>query len=163
MKIALLIVDMQHIFLRDPNEPLHVGRACEYINYVANLLRAKDQVIVHIQDMEGSEEDTNPDVRDVIPDIQVEKNDLRVTKQYSNAFWQTELEDVLRNHGVGLVVVAGFAAEHCVTFTFNGARERGFKAAILQNGIVSPNPEAITTVYRDRPLVSYPVIDFMLK
>jgi nicotinamidase-related amidase len=164
MKIALLIVDMQHIFLQDPNEsPLHVGRACEYINYVANMMRAKDQVVVHIQDMEGAEGDTDPGVRDVIPDIPVEQSDIRVAKQYSNAFWQTELEDVLRNHGVGLVVVAGFAAEHCVTFTFNGARERGFQAVILQNGIVSSNYEAITAVYRDRPLVSYPVIQFMLK
>lgn len=68
----------------------------------------------------------------------------------------------MNTHGVGLVIVAGFAAEHCVTFTFNGARERGFKAAVLHNGVVSENPDAVNEIYRDRPTVSYPVIEFML-
>lgn len=47
MKIALLIVDMQNVFLQNQIEKLGVGRACEYINYVAEMLRAKDQVVVH--------------------------------------------------------------------------------------------------------------------
>jgi nicotinamidase-related amidase len=31
-------------------------------------------------------------------------------KQFPNAFWQTDLEQVLRQDGVEFVVVAGFAA-----------------------------------------------------
>ena len=60
------------------------------------------------------------------------------------------------------VVVAGYAAEYCVLFTYNGARERGFKTAMLQGGIVSSKPDAITGAYRDRNLISYPVIEAMV-
>ncbi|MFM1652115.1 isochorismatase family protein [Brevibacillus sp. B_LB10_24] len=162
MKFGLLIVDMQQIFLRDRIDNADVAEACEYINYVAGLLRAKDQRVIHIQDMEGSEGDADPQAREIIPRITVGHKDIRVTKQFSNAFWQTDLEQVLRQAGVEFVVVAGFAAEYCVTFTANGAVERGFKAAILQRGIVGEKPEAVFSTYRDRHLISYPVIKYML-
>lgn len=59
-------------------------------------------------------------------------------------------------------MIAGFAAEYCVTFTANGAVERGFHAAILQRGIISTKTDAIHFIYRDRHVISYPVIEFML-
>jgi hypothetical protein len=49
-------------------------------------MRGKDQTVSHIQDMEGSNKDTNPGARDIIPDIRVGPKDIRITKQYSNAF-----------------------------------------------------------------------------
>lgn len=161
MKIALLIVDMQNIFMHDLMEQLNVNQACEYMNHVSGLLRAKDQLVVHIQDMEGSEGDADPAIREVIPEITVDPQDSVILKQHSNAFWGTDLEQLLRSHDVGFVIVAGFAVEHCVMFTFNGALERGFKAAMLQKGVLSTRPEAITSLYHDRHLVSYPVIEFL--
>jgi nicotinamidase-related amidase len=162
VKIGFLIVDMQNIFLHDQMEKLDVRGACEYINHVSGLIRGKDHTVIHIQDMEGSNEDTDPETRDIIPYITVGPQDIRITKQYSNAFWKTDLEQVLRNHEVGYVVIAGFAAEHCVTFTTNGAIERGFQAAILQRGIISTKTDAINSIYRDRHVISYPVIEFMM-
>lgn len=162
MKIGFLIVDMQNIFLQDRMERLNVEAACEYINHVAGLLRAKDQVVVHVHDMEGSDEDTDVEARNTIPEIAVGANDIRIEKQYSNAFWQTDLEQVLRDQEVGLVIVAGFAAEQCVTFTLNGAMERGFQSVLLQGGIVSTYADAISSIYRDRPVTSYKMIEFMM-
>lgn len=57
-----------------------------------------------------------------------------------------------------LVIVAGFGAEQCVLFTYNGALERGFKAVMLQNGIISSREDIIQATYRDRDLISDPVI-----
>lgn len=162
MKIAFLIIDMQNILLRDQMEALKVGRACEYINHVAGLLRSHDHLVIHVQDMEGSEEDADPNAREIIPEVTVGSNDIRVHKQYSNAFWKTDLEQILRAHGVEFVILAGFAAEHCVTFTLNGAIERDFQAVVLQNGILSTQSDAISAMYRDRPLASYQVIQLML-
>jgi nicotinamidase-related amidase len=162
MKIGFLIVDMQNIFLHDHMVKLDVGATCEYINHVSGLMRGKDHTVIHIQDMEESNEDTDPEAREIIKEITVGPKDIRITKEYSNAFWKTDLEQDLRNHGVGFVVVAGFAAEYCVTFTTNGAVERGFQAAILQRGIVSTKPDAINSIYRDRHVISYPVIEFMI-
>ncbi|OPA73721.1 isochorismatase [Paenibacillus selenitireducens] len=161
MKLALLVIDMQNVFLQEDKDRYNVGTACEYINHVAGLLREHGHVVIHVQDVEDAGTVTEEEL-DFIPEIYLDQRDLRLTKEKSNAFWDTQLERILVEQGVGLVVVAGFAAEHCVLFTYNGAMERGFKAAILQKGIVSSQPEAITATYRDRHVVSYPVIDYLV-
>jgi len=160
LKIGFLIIDMQNIFLGDRMESLKVAGACEYINHVAGLLRQKNHCVVHIQDVEGMD-DTNREKFAIIPEIEVEESDLRVQKLSSNAFWQTELEAILLNEGVKLVIVAGFAAEHCVLFTYNGALERGFKAVLLQNAILSTKPDIVPSMVRDRDVISYPIIEFI--
>ncbi|MEO3944267.1 isochorismatase family cysteine hydrolase [Gorillibacterium sp. CAU 1737] len=162
MKIALLIVDLQPVYLEEePLEASVLNSACMYINYVANLLRSNGQPVFHIQDIQDRTEE-NKHRYEVIPDIVIHPEDRRVTKVYSNAFWKTELEKELRELKVGMVIVAGFAAEHCVLFTYNGAMERDFKAAILQNGILSTKQEVIPATYRDRNLISYPVIEHLI-
>ncbi len=161
MKIGLLIVDMQKVFLQDQREKLNVERACEHINYVADLLRSKNHCVIHIQDIEGAE-DLNSELLDIISEIKVEQKDIKITKEASNAFWKTELEQILLKQEIGLVIVAGFAAEHCVLFTYNGAKERGFKTVILQNGIISANSDVIQSTYRDRNIISFPVIEFIV-
>ncbi|MFD1953136.1 cysteine hydrolase family protein [Paenibacillus thailandensis] len=161
MKIGLLIVDMQNQFVYDGQIPFSaVTRASEYINLIADSLRASNHVVVHIRDVEEWTEETS-DKFDVIPEIKVEETDLHVTKMYSNAFWYTDLEEQLKNHGVGFVIVAGFAAEYCVLFTYNGARERGFRAVILQDGILSTKSDVIPATYRDRQMISYSAVEYM--
>lgn len=153
---------MQNLFLHDQMEKLNVSEACEYINHVSGVIRSKDHMVIHIQDMEGANEDIDPETRNIIPEITVGPKDFRIMKEFSNAFWKTDLEKLLRDHEVGFVIVAGFAAEHCVTFTFNGAVERGFPAAVLQKGILSTNSDAIHSIYHDRHMISYPVIEFLM-
>lgn len=162
MRMCLLIIDMQSVHLQeDPIEKKIIDKACMYINYVSDLLRSKDHLVLHIQDIEGIQK-TTKEMYEIIPEIQIENTDLKLTKVHSNAFWKTELEQILRNQNVELVIISGFAAEHCVLFTYNGANERGFKPVILQNGILSTKSDVITSTYRDRNLISYPVIQYLI-
>jgi nicotinamidase-related amidase len=161
MKIGLLIVDMQNIFMNDFIDKHQLESACEYINHVSGLLRAAEQTVIHIQDMEGANDDNDPEARKIIPQVSIGPKDIVLEKEFSNAFWKTDLEQILRDEGVELVVVSGFAAEQCVTFTVNGAMERGFRAVILHKGILSTKQDAISSIYRDRQVVSYSVIEFM--
>lgn len=160
MKTALLIVDLQKVFLKERTVSAEVSGASEYINYVADLLRKSKQVIVHIKDVEG-ENESNREQYEFIPDIIVKDGDHEVRKLKSNAFWETDLEKILMNNDVKLVIVSGFAAENCVLFTYNGAMERSFKAVILQNGIVGENAAAVYDIYRDRNIISYPAVEFL--
>ncbi|MGG4479671.1 cysteine hydrolase family protein [Paenibacillus illinoisensis] len=162
MKIGFLIVDMQESIVRGRVEQKGIDHACEYINHVADVLRSNDHVVVHVQDVEGME-GSPPEEYRIIPEVNVNEKDLTVTKESSNAFWQTELESVLKSHGVELVIISGFAAEECVLFTYNGAMERGFRPVMLQNGILSTHQEAVTSTYRDRNVISYPVVDYLIK
>lgn len=161
MKTGLIIVDMQESIVRQKMDQKVIDHACEYINHVANVLRSNDHVVVHVQDVEGME-GAEPEQYQVIPEIDVDGEDIIVTKESSNAFWQTNLEQTLRNQGVELLIISGFAAEECVLFTYNGAMERGFRPVMLQNGILSTHPEAISSTYRDRNVISYPVVDYLI-
>jgi nicotinamidase-related amidase len=161
LKIALLIIDMQKVFLENQVEQRRIVGACEYINHVADLLRSKQHSVIHIKDIEGAEE-IGSEMLNYVPELKVETNDLEVTKEHSNAFWKTELEATLLARETGLVIVAGFAAEHCVLSTYNGARERGFKAAVLQRGILSTYDDVINNTYRDRHMISYPVVEYIV-
>ncbi|WP_418040974.1 cysteine hydrolase family protein [Paenibacillus xylanilyticus] len=162
MKIGFLIVDMQESIVRGRVEQKGIDHACEYINHVADVLRSNDHVVVHVQDVEGLE-GSSPEEYQIISEVNVDEKDLTVTKESSNAFWQTELESILKSHSVELVIISGFAAEECVLFTYNGAMERGFRPVMLQNGILSTHQEAVTSTYRDRNVISYPVVDYLIK
>ncbi|SCY88850.1 Nicotinamidase-related amidase [Paenibacillus polysaccharolyticus] len=161
MKTGLLIVDMQESIVRQKMDQKAIDHACEYINHVANVLRSNDHVVVHIQDVEGME-GAEPEQYQVISEIDVDGEDITITKESSNAFWQTNLEQTLKDLGVELLIVSGFAAEECVLFTYNGAMERGFRPVMLQNGILSTHPEVISSTYRDRNVISYPVVDYLI-
>ncbi|SFJ42410.1 Nicotinamidase-related amidase [Paenibacillus sp. UNC496MF] len=162
MQIALLIVDMQPVHLRGRVGEEAVERACEHINFAADRLRGGGHPVVHVLDVEGMEEANRGDF-DPIPGIVVKDGDLKVPKESGNAFWRTELEARLTERGAELVVIAGFAAEQCVLFTYNGAAERGFTPVLLQNGLLSAYPDAIASAVRDRNLISHPVIAHMTR
>lgn len=162
MRMALLIVDMQIDFLKEEHLRERAMKAAEHINYVSDLLRKNGHTVIHIQDIEveGGE---SSDGFELVPYIQVEDSDLMVRKEWSNAFWKTDLEERLLDRGVSFVMVAGFAAEHCVIFTLNGAIERGFKAALLHGGVVSRHEDVMDMTYRERFVISYPAIEFMVQ
>lgn len=162
MNPALLIIDLQEGHIPGPRKRGEVEEVCMYINYVSSLFRDAGKPIVVIQDIEVEGGIDSEDFA-VIPEIELTGGELIFHKEWSNAFWKTNLEDVLRQEGVDFVIVCGFAAEHCVTFTYNGAKERGFGAAYLQNGLLGEHPNAVQAVTEVRPLISYPVIASILK
>ncbi len=158
MKAALLVVDMQRLFLDHQKDALNVPNTCEYINCVRDLFRRQEQVIVYIKDIESRTAD-NESQLDFVNELQIAPSDHIIEKLHGNAFWETSLHKDLQKAGVNFVMVPGFSAEHCVLATYLGALERGYKTAILQQGVTSVNPAAIQELYRDRHMVSYPVLE----
>lgn len=65
--------------------------------------------------------------------------------------------------GVEFLVISGFAAEYCVLFTYNGARERGFGVALLQHGIGGLSKERVKDTQLIRSVISYDAVDFLIK
>lgn len=161
MKIALLIIDLQPVYVEGIVPRPELERVCEYINYTAEMLRDAGHVVVQVRDIEGAEHADDAQYR-MIPQIEVSDEDLHVDKVHPNAFWQTDLEQMLNDKGVDLVVAAGFAIEYCVTFTYNGALERGFRAVLLQNGFAGAHADTVAAAARDRNLISHTVIEHIL-
>lgn len=160
MKVALLIVDMQRGCREATPCKSAFDNSVEYINEVSQYFRKKDYPVVIIKDIEVGSPGTLE--FECIEDLVVLDKDIVIHKQYSNSFWETELDIVLKKLEVDCVIVSGFAAEHCVLFTYNGACERGYKAFLLQNGIAGFDEEEIKRIQLLRPVINYEALEYFL-
>ncbi len=59
------------------------------------------------------------------------------TKDTSDAFSNTELNDFLRGQGITHLIIVGVYAEGCVLSTAKGAMKRGYEVTIASNGVES--------------------------
>lgn len=162
MKIALLIIDMQQEFIETEKLRDSLNDALEYINECSILFRKNNLPVIIIQDTEAGE-GPNSQGFENINELIVDNHDKVIHKKFSNAFWQTELDNQLKALEVEFVVVSGFAAEYCVLFTLNGAFERGYGASLLQHGIAGVDSEMVQQTQLIRPTISLEALEFMLK
>ena len=159
MNIALLIIDLQKAFLNDKKDSKAYRDTLMYINATASLFRKANQSVFIIRDLFEGDDETYQTVEELKRGSQ----DIDLIKKHSNSFWKTDLEEKLKEKEIDFVVICGTAAEHCVLATHNGAIERGFGSAILQNGVFADYQEGIIDLYNNRQLISYAVISYMLK
>lgn len=75
------------------------------------------------------------------PDLHRHDTDVVLTKTRGSAFVRTNLEDVLRERGVGAVVLAGYSTNRCVGLTAIDAWERDFKVMLAGEAILGTNSE----------------------
>jgi nicotinamidase-related amidase len=161
VKSALLIIDMQKVFMDSHQDRAELGSVVEHINHVAKIFRDAGHPVVFTKDIEGMTEE-NAASYEIIDALPVAGSDRVVDKLNTNGFWETGLHELLKSENVGFVVVAGYSAEHCVTFTWQGARERGYRACMLQDGVLAYRPEALSSLFRSRNFVSYPALEHFL-
>ncbi len=159
MKSALIIIDVQEAFIGSRREEKSYAETFEYINATADLFRNAGKPVIVVRDIEDGEGEAYMSVKE----LNAHETDIEVLKKFSNSFWQTDLEATLQMLDVDFVVLCGSAAEYCVLATYNGARERGFTAAMLQHGIFADHKEGIIDLYNNRALISYQVLSYLLK
>lgn len=159
MNIALLIVDVQKAFIGHRKGELEYNDTFDYINCTAELFRKAGKPVIVVRDIEGGEDDSFQNVEELV----VKDSDIEVLKRFSNSFWKTNLEEILKEQNVDFVVLCGNAAEYCVLATYNGALERDFGAAMLQHGIFASRPSGLMDIYQNRSMISYSVISYLLR
>jgi nicotinamidase-related amidase len=160
-KVALLIIDMQKNCKEATSCKESFEKAVEYINEISEYFRKQKHPVVIIQDVEADGPETEG--FKCVEELLVSDTDFFVQKNYSNAFWQTELDTILNSEGVDCVVISGFAVEHCVLFTYNGAIERGYNSFLLQHGIAGFDDDEIKRIQLLRSVISYEALEYFLK
>lgn len=159
MNVALLIIDVQKEFIGHLNKEKVFIDTMEYINETAELFREAKKPVIIIRDIEGGDSEDRQNLDELI----VQDSDVEILKIYSNSFWKTDLEGILRDKSIDFVVISGNAAEYCVLATYNGAKERGFGAAMLQHGIFAKHKGGLLDIYNNRSMISYEVISYILQ
>jgi len=145
MKPALLVVDIQNVWL-DDNEELKksVEKRIDVINEAIGWFRRSKHpiVVIYHEDKEmGAVRDTKS--FEFPQSVRIKENDAKVIKHHPSAFSKTELENILRGEGCDTVVIAGLSASGCALATYFGAMERDFNPYLVQDGVASHSEEHV--------------------
>lgn len=164
MKPALLVIDVQKAFFKDPEAKLSLDKAMEYIEAALELFRENKFPVVFVQHKDESDGLVPGEAGFELPDaFDVQPNDLRITKTYGNAFSHTSLEKDLRSLGVDTVIITGYCAEWCVLSTTRGAEDVDLNPILLLGSIASPSSENIRFVEGVSEVISLGALNVFLK
>lgn len=126
---ALLVIDVQQgVMDRSINGP----QVIDNINTLASKARAANAPVIWIQH-ESSGLPRNSAVWQLADGLQDLEDEPHIDKRYGDAFEETELELVLRDLGVGHLVVAGAQTDACVRSTLHGAIVRGYDVLLVSD------------------------------
>jgi len=78
---------------------------------------------------------------DIIPELYPLKSEPVIDKPGKGAFYQTDLELMLKNRGIDTLFVCGVTTEVCVNTTIREANDRGFRCIALSDCCGSYFPE----------------------
>ena len=154
-KTALIVADMLNDFL-DPDGSLYVGPSGrEIIPFVAAKIettRHQGGLVIFVCDAHA------PDDREfkyfaphavkgswgsqIIPELPVQPGDYRLDKTRYTAFYDTNLEEVLKQEEVAQVEVVGVCTSICVMETVKELFDRDIPTLVYRDGVADFDPEA---------------------
>jgi biuret amidohydrolase len=78
---------------------------------------------------------------DIVPELYPLPGEPVIDKPGKGAFYQTDIELMLRNRGIDTLFVCGVTTEVCVNTTVREANDRGFRCIVLSDCCASYFPE----------------------
>jgi ureidoacrylate peracid hydrolase len=156
-RAALLVIDVQKDFVKPPMQPMidalaaliaKARAAGIFVVYVQNfvmrdglshtpaeVLRRGNVGLAMEVTVDGTEG------QEFVDDIAPTGNDPVIRKLRLDSFYGTNLETVLRAHGIQSVLITGVATHGCVTGTSYAAQARDFHVVVVKDCVATWNDE----------------------
>jgi nicotinamidase-related amidase len=137
---ALIVIDVQKGF-DDPQWGSRNNLDAEKV--IAALLAAWRETarpVFHVQHLSNSEgsplnpRNTGCEIKDVVRPLE---NEQIFQKRVNSAFIGTQLEDALRQRGIGTLVIVGLTTPHCVSTSARMAGNLGFEVYLPSDAIAA--------------------------
>ena len=77
----------------------------------------------------------------ILPDVGPQGDEIVLTKTTSNAFYSTNIDQVLRSLGIRNVIVVGLVTQGCVAATVHGASEHDYGVILVEDGTAAYAPQ----------------------
>ena len=134
-KVVLIVIDMQvGLFEAAPrHDAEHV---VERINALSRTVRAVGCNVIFIQhdDEPGYLLEPGSEGWQILPALEREADDIVVRKKACDAFYETELQDVLDRYDPSPLIVTGCATDFCVDTSVRAAASRDFDVVVVEDG-----------------------------
>jgi len=92
-----------------------------------------------------------PDWTEIVPELDPQPSDLRITKRNWGAFYGTELDLQLRRRGITTIVLGGISTNMGVESTARAGHELGYQLVLVEDAMAAMAAEhhafAITTIF----------------
>jgi nicotinamidase-related amidase len=129
--IALLVIDMQvGLFEGDPPR-LDADGVIRRVNEIARVVRATGGIVVFIQHEDNGGLKRGTEGWEILPTLERMDTDLLVHKQACDSFYETNLPDLLEQHGAQELIITGCATDFCVDTTIRAAASRNYEVAVV--------------------------------
>jgi nicotinamidase-related amidase len=156
---ALLVIDMQNIFVRE-GAPIHADGADQIVAPINRVVASFRQLGLPIiwtawcHRPDGSNLGRNgafwrgiaplepdSDLAQIHPSLDFDDaEDILLRKPKYSAFWGTDLEPILNTFGIDSLVLSGIATDVCVGQTMVEAFHRDYNCAIVADGTATTTP-----------------------
>lgn len=126
-KEALILIDIQDVyFVPGPYFLYKPEEAAKKAMILLERFRAEEKMIVHVK----HNFDAYAEIHKLVVPLPGEKI---IIKEYPSAFFGTELQEYLVNHGIEKLVVAGMMSHMCVDTTVRACQDYGYEAVVIED------------------------------
>lgn len=151
---ALLVIDMLNDFVNEDGAlPVPIAKKLiEPINQQIKKFRERGEPIIFICDAHDEDDREfkawpkhaveGTEGAEVVKELDKRPEDIVVKKKRYSAFYDTNLEEILKEKGVDTLVMTGVLTDICVMHTATDAAMRNYKVIVLENCIGSASNEA---------------------
>ena len=155
MKRALVVIDVQESFRQRANwTAVSNPEIAKQVHSLAEAFRARGEMIVwvlHTEPGTGNPFDPDSGYVRLIEGLTAADGEPVITKTSFNAFYTTNLQQLLTGAGIAEVVVCGIRTEQCVETTARDAAGRGYEVTYVIDATAT-NPIEHRDAPPDRPI-----------
>jgi nicotinamidase-related amidase len=152
---ALIIVDMLNDFM-DEAGALYCGDAARsitpFIRQRLEKARQKGDLVIYLQDSHAEDDAeferfpqhcvANTWGSEIIGELRPERGEVVISKRRFSGFYDTPLDQILKDNQVESVEIVGVCTSICVMDTVGGLANRDYPTTIFKQGVADFDPEA---------------------
>jgi nicotinamidase-related amidase len=135
-KAALLVIDVQNGVVQNA-----YNRNAVVSNISKVIRKARDGIIpiIFVQHTNADELPENSAQWQIVNELEIGKEDYRITKRYNSAFEDTGLEKILENLSITEVIITGAATNWCIRATTFSALTKGYDLTLISDAHTTEN------------------------